>query len=66
MSEKRNSLRSTSLKCVGMLVVALLVIAEPVAAEEPLDSGFTYQGNHATESDNDNETIQIGKKLAAN
>ncbi len=44
MLEKRNSLRSMSLKCVGLLAIALLATAGPAAAQVPMGTAFTYEG----------------------
>ena len=44
MSEKRNVLQSHALKCAGVLAVALLATVGPAAAQEPVGTAFTYQG----------------------
>lgn len=40
MLEKRNSLRSMSLKCAGVLAIALSVTAGPAAAQDPVGTAF--------------------------
>ena len=65
MSEKRNSLRSISPKCAGVLAIALLATVGPAAAQEPVGTASTDQDELFEESKQGSATYVVVFRLFA-